>query len=36
MTVERRRTLVRWGVTIAVVAGVAGLDLWSKRWIEAS
>ncbi len=36
MTVERRRTLVRWGVTIAVVAGVAGLDLWSKRWIEAN
>lgn len=36
MTAERRHTVIRWIVTVAVVGGVAGLDLWSKRWVEAN
>jgi len=29
-----KATVTRWAVTVAVVAGIAGLDLWSKRWVE--
>jgi signal peptidase II len=31
---DRRRLVIRWTVTLGVVLGIAGTDLWSKRWIE--
>lgn len=34
MTMERRKLVVRWTVTVCVILGVAGSDLWSKRWME--
>jgi signal peptidase II len=29
-----RRRVRRWAVIVAIVAAVAGLDLWTKRWVE--
>lgn len=34
MTAGRRTLIVRWSLTICVVGGIAGTDLWSKRWME--